>query len=466
MINIASQIFKSYDIRGTYPDQIHEKNIVAIVNAIHAFFLEQAKKESISIVVGRDMRLSGPSLFAIVKKTLVDAGAQVIDIGLVATPTFYFTVQTYRYDAGIQLSASHNPPQYNGLKLVQNFGGRLLKIGKSTGMEKIKEYALAGKKASSSQKGTVTAKKNILTHEIEEVKKMVDFSGILPLKVVADPANAMGSLYIEELFKHLPCELVKMNFELDGSFPAHQPDPLVKANLKSLQQKVREERADIGLAPDGDGDRLFFVDEKGQIVSASYITALVARELLKKTPGAAILYDIRYTKTPAKNVKKYGGISHITKVGHAFITEAMHTHKALFAGESSGHYYFAKTGGAEWQLPVILIVLSVISKEKKPLSLVVEELRGSFESGEYNFKTDTAKEILAALQEKYCDGKMVTIDGVAVEYDTWRFGVRTSNTEPLIRLNLEADSEKLMEEKRDELINFITHAGATLMKEE
>ena len=204
MINIASQIFKSYDIRGTYPDQIHEKNIVAIVNAIHAFFLEQAKKESISIVVGRDMRLSGPSLFAIVKKTLVDAGAQVIDIGLVATPTFYFTVQTYRYDAGIQLSASHNPPQYNGLKLVQNFGGRLLKIGKSTGMEKIKEYALAGKKASSSQKGTVTAKKNILTHEIEEVKKMVDFSGILPLKVVADPANAMGSLYIEELFKHLP----------------------------------------------------------------------------------------------------------------------------------------------------------------------------------------------------------------------------------------------------------------------
>lgn len=460
-MNIPTNIFKSYDIRGIYPNEINEQNIYQITQAIFRLYKEKSYSSSpLKIVVGRDMRLSGISLFSIIKKALTDAGADVVDIGLVSTPTFYFAVNYYKYDAGIQLTASHNPPQYNGMKLVVNSGNGLIKISKTNGMEQIKQYAIENKDIKSMKKGKEISKTNILQEEIKFIKKMINIEKIKKLKVVADAANAMGAQYIEALFKELPCELVKMNFELDGSFPAHQPDPLIKANLKDLQRRVIDEKADLGLAPDGDGDRLFFIDEKGQIIEASNITALVARELLKTNPKSTILYDIRYTITPVKIIQESGGKSGITKVGHAFITEEMHKTKALFAGESSGHYYFAKTGNVESQLPVISIILSVISQENKPISKIIKDIRRSFESGEFNFKTDRSSEILKSLKEKYQDGKLITIDGVAIEYNNWRFGVRTSNTEPLLRLNLEADNKKLMEEKRDELINFIKNFGA------
>lgn len=460
-MNIPTNIFKSYDIRGIYPDEINEKNIYQITQAIFRLYREKShSSSSLKIVVGRDMRLSGPSLFPIIKKALIDAGATVINIGLVSTPTFYFAVYHYGYDAGIQLSASHNPSQYNGMKLVVNGGNGLIKISKTNGMEQIKQYAIENKDIKSLKKEKYIYKTNVLQEEIKFIKKMVNIEKIKKLKVVADAANAMGAQYIEALFKELPCELIKMNFELDGSFPAHQPDPLIKTNLVDLQKRVIKEKADLGLAPDGDGDRLFFIDEKGQIIEASSITALIARELLKTNPKSTILYDIRYTITPLKIIQENGGKSGVTKVGHAFITEEMHQTKALFAGESSGHYYFSQTGNVESQLPVILMILSIISQENKPISKIIKEIKRSFESGEYNFKTDKSFDILNSLKRKYNDGKLITIDGVAIEYDKWRFGVRTSNTEPLLRLNLEADNKKLMEEKRDELINFIKSFGA------
>ena len=274
---------------------------------------------------------------------------------------------------------------------------------------------------------------------------------IKPLKVVADPANAMGGTFIEELFNKVPGDLIKMNFELDGSFPAHQPDPLNFDNLKDLQKRVLEEKADFGLAPDGDGDRLYFVDEKGQIVTATILTALIARELLEEEKGGMILFDIRYILGSSKIVEEFGGTYDITKVGHAFITRHMTETGAIFAGESSGHFYYKATGNAESQVSTIVAVLKVMTREGKPLSEVVKELQRSHESGEFNFKVENSNEIIDSLKEKYSEGELNELDGIAITYPDWRFSVRTSNTEPLLRLNVESFDEGTMKTKRDEL---------------
>lgn len=463
-MNIPAHIFKSYDIRGIVPEEINESNIYQMTQAVLFHIQSKLGKKNVSVAVGRDMRLSAPSLYPLFKKALVEGGAHIIDNGLVSTPTFYFSVLHLKTDAGIQLTASHNPPQYNGMKMVIRDGDTLSKISGGNGIEEIKKYALEGV-VIKEEGGSEVAHEGIGEEEVQHAFKLISTEGVKPLKVVADPANAMAGTYIEALFKHLSCELVKMNFELDGSFPAHQPDPLVFANLRDLQKRVIDEKADLGLAPDGDGDRLFFIDEKGQIVSASFITALVARELLKDYPAATILYDIRYTISAKKIIEESGGKSDITRVGHAHITKQLNAVKGLFAGESSGHYYFAHTGGCESQIPIILIVLKAISSSGKPLSEIVEELRRSWESGEYNFKTTKAMQILEELKKKYSDADISTIDGVSIEYPSWRCNVRTSNTEPLLRLNVEAETEGEMKHKREELMQFIIDNEAQLQEE-
>src|SRR3989344_4855796 len=269
-MNIPVNIFKSYDIRAIYPTEIDEESIVEITKAIYKFFTEKVSdNKQLSIVLSYDMRLSGPQLYGAVKKTLVDIGAKVIDTGKLSTPSFYFTVAHYGYDCGIQVTASHNPKEYNGMKFVINSPKGLIKIGKSTGMEDIKKMATQGVSYIPKFKGVVEEKTGILKDEVKNALSLFNNPTIKKFKIVADPANAMGSQYIEALFKTVPANLIKMNFELDGSFPAQQPDPLNFDNLKDLQKKVLEEKADMGLAPDGDGDRLYFVDEKGNIVPAT-----------------------------------------------------------------------------------------------------------------------------------------------------------------------------------------------------
>lgn len=453
---IPDTIFKAYDIRGIYPKDFNETNITPIIKAIYVFLFNASEGEKpLSIVLGRDMRLSSPQLFDVAKQTLVDLGAHVIDVGLVSTPSFYFSVFYYNFDAGIQITASHNPKEYNGIKSVKNSPNGLTKIGKSTGMDDIKKMAIEGVEFTSPTKGTVTPKSGILEEEVQNALSLLDNPTIDKFTIVADPANAMGAQYIEALFKKIPANLIKMNFELDGNFPVHQPDPLDFENLKDLQKKVLQEKADFGLAPDGDGDRLFFIDEKGQIVPATIITALVARELLKKNPGSTILFDIRYILTPKQIVEEAGGKYQITRVGHAFITEQLSLTGGIFAGESSAHYYYKANGNAESQLATIISVLKVLTEEKKKLSEIVEELRRSFESGEINFKVTNATEILKKLKANYKDGELSTLDGIAISYPDWRFSVRTSNTEPLLRLNLEALAKEVMEQKKTELVRYI-----------
>lgn len=461
-MNINPKIFKAYDIRGIYPNDINEENIVQISKAIYAFFSQKLNKKDFTLVLGRDMRLSSPLLFKAIKDTLFNLGVNIIDVGLVSTPTFYFTVSHYGYDTGIQITASHNPKEYNGLKFVMNSPKGLIKIGKSTGMEDIKKMAAGNLPNLENKKGAVTEKSGVLEEEVVNALKIAGNPKIRKFKIVADPANAMGSLYLNEFFKKVPGELIRMNFDLDGTFPAHQPDPLKTETLIDLQKRVVSEKADLGLAPDGDGDRLFFIDEKGQIVEPTTITSIVARELLSKFPVEEILFDVRYILTPQKIVEENGGKSEVTKVGHAFITEKLHETGAIFAGESSSHFYFRATGNAESTLPVVAMVLKVMTKENKKLSELREELRRSYESGEVNFKVSNAQEILEKLKEKYKDGKLSDLDGIAISYPTWRFNVRTSNTEPLLRLNLESTDENTMKEKKDEVIGLIKSSSKPL----
>lgn len=455
-MDIPSKIFKSYDIRGIYPSEINEKNVVSITKAIYKFLLDKTPdKQFLSVVIGRDMRLSSPGIFKAITSTLVNLGAQVIDLGLVSTPTFYFAVFSNKYDSGIQITASHNPKDYNGLKIVRYSPQGLIKIGKSTGMDDIKDLALKGAVIQSQSGGEILQKDGVVVEEVQNALKIAGHPKIKPLKIVADTANAMAALYIEELFKNIPGELIKMNFDLDGTFPAHPADPLDPENVADLQKKVLEEKADLGIATDGDGDRLFFINEKGETVPASHITALVARDLLKKHKGEKIIADIRYILTPKKIVEELGGTFVITKVGHAFITEKLHETGAIFAGESSAHYFFRETGNAESQLPIILIVLKTISEENKSLSEIINDIKRSHESGEVNFRVKNAPQVIEAIKKEFSDGEVSELDGVAITYSDWRLSLRSSNTEPLLRLNIEAEADGIVNEKKQKLVELI-----------
>ncbi len=401
------------------------------------------------------MRLSTPKLFEAVSKTLVNLGAEVVDLGLVSTPSLYFAVFTYKYAGGIQITASHNPKDYNGLKMVVYSPKGLIKIGKNTGMDQIKEMTLRNIEFPKTEGGRLVKKENILSDEINSALKIVGNPELKSFRIVADAANAMGALYIEELFKKIPGQLIKMNFNLDGTFPSHQADPLNHENLKDLQKRVIEERADLGLAPDGDGDILFFIDYKDKSVPPSIITALIAREILKKQKGKTIIVDIRYIMTPKKIIEESEGIFALTRVGHAFISEKMKEIDAVFAGESSSHYFFKETGSAEAQIPVILFVLKVMTQENKSLSELVTDLRRSHESGEINFEVNNANELMDIIRKEYSDGEVSEMDGITVDYPEWRFSLRTSNTEPLLRLNIESRNAEDVQNKKEEIISII-----------
>jgi len=455
-------IFKAYDIRGIYPDDINEENTPLIINAIYQFFIKKIGKKNLTVVLGRDMRVSSPKLHQVAKKTLVDSGATVIDIGLSSTPTVYFAVNHYQYHAGIQISASHNPGQWNGFKFFYRKGGNLIKVSRETGMEEVKKYALKNQFINSKKTGKVIQKKDVVKDEVNFALKLIK-PKINKFKIVVDTANAMGSTYIDEVFKKTNCKLIKLNFTLDGTFPSHEANPQKFETLKELQKIIVQKKADFGIATDGDGDRIFFVDEKGQIVPATIISALIAREILKKNKNEKILVDIRYTRNTTHIVQKLGGKVILNVVGHALITKKLNDVNGAFSGESSGHFFFRETGGGESSIMVIYYLLDVLSRSKKPLSKIVAELMTSFESGEYNFELpkETNKEkFLEKILKNYSDGKLNQMDGISVDYPDWRFNIRSSNTEPLIRLNLEGDNKNLMEEKLKEVKDLILSFGA------
>lgn len=455
---INSKIFKAYDIRGIYPSELNEEAAAQIAKAAYTFFCKTLSKKNLKIAFGGDMRLSTPSLMKTVLEALIESGAQVINIGIVSTPTVYFAVTHYGYDAGIQISASHNPKEYNGLKMVINTPEGLVKIGRDTGMEDIKNISISGDFIREPG-GKIIDKKDVLKDEVQNAFDIIKPGEIKPLTIVADAANAMGATYLDALFSKLPCKLIRMNFELDGTFPAHQADPLKFDTLKDLQQRVISEKADLGIAPDGDGDRVFFIDDKGEIIPGSITTAILIREILKKYPGEKVGFDTRYIWSPLKATRDNGGVAVITQVGHALITQTMHKEKLFYAGESSGHNYWKFAGGAESSIAVVLSILDTISKNGKSVSEIVKEVLASYESGEINFhlkNKEEAVEKTALFKERYKDGRISLIDGLSIEYDDWRFNLRASNTEPLLRLNIESKTRELTQQKKEELTKIIT----------
>lgn len=467
MTDMNYSIFKAYDIRGIYPTQINEDGMEDIIRSIYTFFSRKLTRRNITIVLGHDMRISSPSLHKIARETLQKCGAHVIDLGLVATPTVYFALKEYKHDGAIQISASHNPAEYNGIKIALRDGDAIIKIGKKSGMDDIVKAIKESDFEEYIDGGSIEVKSNVLVEEIDQALATIHPGDVSGLKIVADPANAMGILPLSNMFDRLDAKLIEMNFELDGTFPAHQADPLQHKTLRDLQQKVKGEGADLGIAIDGDADRAMFINEKGEIIPATLITTLIAAEILKDQPGARILVDIRYIRNVRDIVKKLGGEVGYTHIGHALITSQVNEEQAVFAGESSGHYYFLSMGGCESTMRVVLYVLRVMTREKKPISEILKSLETSIESGEVNFELNagtTTDMVTSKIKEDYADGELNTLDGIAISYDDWRLSVRSSNTEPLVRLNVEGKTQEIVDTQIAKLKTIILGLGSQIME--
>jgi len=453
-MQLDESIFKAYDIRGRYPEQINEDLVYKIGRAYSTFLSKENSQKKLNIVVSSDMRLSSPSLKKNLIEGIIDSGFNVIDIGLATTPTFYFAVAFYGYDGGLQVSASHNPKEYNGLKMVRK---RSFPISGEGGIYEIRDIV---KNESfirvSSTKGEIIKKEGVLEMEVKEESKGINLEKIKPFKIAIDAANSMGAVDIKEIFKSLPCEVVEMNFELDGTFPVHQADPLKRENMKFVQDKVLKVEADLGISIDGDGDRYFFVDEKGETIPQSILRGLMAQIAIKENPSSTVCYDIRPGKITKDMIEEVGGKAVVTKVGHSLIKEKMIELDAVFGGESSGHFFYKFDFGT-FEAPTTLIrkFLVYISEQNKPLSEIVKPYKKYFHSGEINTEVEDKEGKMKEIAERYSDGKISHLDGVTIEYPDYWFTVRPSNTEPLLRFIIEARTKEKMEQKRDEIINII-----------
>ena len=445
-MQVDPSIFKAYDIRGIYPDQLNEPIAYAIGRAF-ASFLKVDK-----VIVGRDMRLSGPQLFEAVTQGLTDQGADVINIGMVSTDQFYFACATLG-GAGMMVTASHNPAQYNGFKMVRRMP-HLLSGDK--GIQDLRRLVETDGFDVPARKGKI-ASRDLSEKFVAKVLSLVDAAALRPMKVVADTGNGMVGPILKRVYDRLPVELIGMYLDPDGSLPNHGLDPLQPENRAELQRRVVAEGADIGFAFDGDGDRFFTIDDRGDFVPGDFLTALMAQYFLNKYPGANIIYDVRASWAVPDLIRAAGGVPLMERVGHAFIKERMAREDAVFAGEVTGHYYFKDFFSADSGIVPSLVILEMLSKQGCRLSCLLEQLEAKYHiSGEINTRISVdPKAKMSELAERYRGADVQWLDGVSVNYPNWHFNVRPSNTEPLLRLNLEATSRELMEEKRDEVLAII-----------
>ncbi|MDM8518488.1 phosphomannomutase/phosphoglucomutase [Anaerolineales bacterium HSG6] len=446
-MEVNAGIFKAYDIRGVYPEQLNEEVGYAIGRAFASFLKVD------TVVVGRDMRLSGPKMFEAITNGLMHQGANVINVGMVSTDQYYYACAILGH-AGIMVTASHNPPQYSGMKMVKKMPQLL---SGNEGIQDLRRIVENDDFDTPTRKGTM--KEIDLSEEfIEKVLSLVDVANLANLKVIADTGNGMVGPIMKRVYDRLPSiELEPMYFEPDGSLPNHGLDPLQEENRAELQARVSAEGADVGFAFDGDGDRFFTIDDRGEFIAGDFMTALMGEYLLEKYPNSKVLYDVRASWSVPDLVTAAGGTPLIERVGHAFIKARMDKENAIFAGEVSGHYYFKDFYFADSGIVPSLVILEMLSKRKVKLSQLLGELEAKyFISGEINSRIDgEPKDKMNQLAEMFKDGKIEWLDGVSVTYDDWHFNVRASNTEPLLRLNLEAKSKVLMEEKRDQILAVI-----------
>ncbi len=448
------QIFKAYDIRGLVAGELSDDLAYKIGRAYGVFLRERGLFDNKKlVVVGYDMRPSSVGYSEQVRTALRDEGFNVMDVGLVTTPLFNFACAHYSdHLAGIMVTASHNPAEYNGFKMTLGDG---TPVGRGNGMEQIRDLAEKAEFASVGAKGELK-NMNVLEDYIAKIFSLVKPEEIKPLKIVLDAGNGMGKVSFVEMLKRLPVEVEYMYLEPDGTFPNHEANPLKAETLKDLQAKVKETGADFGFALDGDADRIGLVDEKGEVVEASFVGALVGLEVIKNNPGAHMLYDLRSSKIIRDVWEAAGAKTGMCPIGHALIKKKMKEEKVKFGSELSLHLYFENMYGVESSDLSLLYLLSLVSRTGKTITDLIMPLQNKyFHSGEINFHTDKKAEIIAKLREKYSDGKVVEMDGFYVEYPTWWFNVRVSNTEPVLRLNLEANTKEEMEQRLEEVKKII-----------
>lgn len=451
----VSRAFKAYDIRGRIPDELNDEVVKLIGNSFVQFLREKEEIKN-PIIIGYDVRPTSKKFSEILAKGIIEAGVDIIDIGLTGTDMVYFATATLGAAGGIMITASHNPPEYNGLKLVREDA---IPISGDTGLINIKEKVFSGKYYTQEKKGIIK-QQDVMKEYIEHVINFIDVDKIKPMKVVMNAGNGCAGVALKPLMEKIPkIEVIKQFWDLDGTFPNGIPNPLLLERRKDTTDKVLETKSDLGVAWDGDFDRCFFFDEKGNFIEGYYLVALFGDFYAKKYPGSKIIHDPRLVWATIEAVEAAGGITVANKSGHTFIKERMRKEDAIYAGEMSAHHYFKDNFYADNGMIPMLLLFQIISESGEKLSDLVKDWMARYPvSGEINVKVKSPKEILGKIEEKYVPQakKVSKIDGISLEYDNWRFNLRISNTEPVIRLNVETrGNTKLMEEKRDEILKFI-----------
>jgi phosphomannomutase len=450
-MSINASIFKAYDVRGLYPQEINGEAARLIGRGFVAYL--NARR----IAVSRDMRLSSPAIASAFIEGARLQGADVVDYGMMATDMLYFAVARDGHDGGVQITASHNPKQYNGIKMVRK---EAFPLSGDSGINDIRDMIAASRlPAPAAATGSLT-QASVVDDYVKHVLSFIDVSIIKPFNVVLDAGSGMAGMVAPLLFRHIPtAKLTTLCFEVDGTFPNHEANPLIEENRRDITERVVAEKADIGIAWDGDADRCFFLDGAGEFVAGDFVTALLAEAFLIKHPGAKIVYDVRASYAVKDTAARYGSEALMNRVGHAFFKRRMREDNAIFGGEVTGHYYFRDNFYADNGFIPALLILELMSRKGQTLHELLAPLREKyFISGEINTRVSDmrkAQEKIDGLSAKYQAGKVYTMDGVSAEFPDWHFNVRGSNTEPMLRLNLEATTPTLMAEKRDEVLAFI-----------
>ncbi len=437
------KIFKAYDIRGAYPSELNEQLAEMIGSAVARFLSPGA------LIVSRDMRLSSESLSRALSQGAQTAGCDVLDCGQLSTDANYFAIAYYRKGGGVQVTASHNPAQYNGFKISRE---QAIPLSYESGLANVERLALSIAARPAEQRG----KAEHLDVMADWKRHVLEFAhGIEPLSVVIDAGNGMAGKMLPPILAELPLKVTDLYFKLDGTFPNHEANPLKPENLRDLQKAVREKGADLGVAFDGDADRCVFVDETGAAVSSDMITALLARSLLLAHPKSAIIYDLRSSHVVPEEIRRGGGFPVRERVGHSYIKATMRQRNAIFGGELSGHFYWRDNYFADSGVITLMMMLNLLSAEHRSLSDLLRPLHRYYATGEVNFEVANKEARIAQLAAAFKDGRADTLDGLTVEYDDWWFNVRPSNTEPALRLNLEARTPELMEAKKKQIVEIL-----------
>jgi phosphomannomutase len=457
-MSISPSIFKAYDVRALYPSELNEPT-ARLIGRAYVAYLEAAAPpagRALRIAVSRDMRLSSPSLSQSFVDGAREQGADVVDFGLAATDMLYFAVADGGFDGGVQVTASHNPKQYNGMKMVRRDA---VPLSGDAGIGEIRDMVVGGTIPAPTRPRGGYETRDMLDAYVARVMGFIDPSVIRPFNVVLDGGCGMAGLVAPRLFDQLPCKTTTLCFTIDGTFPTHEANPLLEENRRDIVERVIADKADIGIAWDGDADRCFFIDGAGEFIAGDFITALLAEAALMKSPGQKIVYDLRASYAVKDTAAKYGGTALMNRVGHAFIKGRMREEDAIFGGEVTGHYYFRDFFYADNGFIPALLILELMSRKGQTLAELLAPLRAKyFISGEINTKVPSMDVIdgrLKALAAKYADAHTYTIDGFSAEYPDWHFNVRASNTEPLLRLNLEGLTQEIMESRRDEVLALI-----------